>query len=341
MRLKWINGLFICLCIVLLMSHNTFAESGSKNYTSAQGAYGYFIPPSTYGRNVSFSGSLPIELITGSTTTDKSLYGVVINYTNIPSVITDTDQYHTINWQYTLSASNQNIIWETNESRVPITLSENMGGTTTNFTDKCNYVLSGDNLGVVCSRSYSQGQRPSSVAITLGRTGVFTYGTDLALGLSHYNSISPFVGATIKVSAVSMTWTSSGNDQSGVIDSINNVNNTVNNFYNAESGAANNISNQEPPASGSGQNSTTSSLLDTLGSFLTAITNLSATNCNVVLAFPQFAGGSQTVNICQNKEYTGNIVSIAGSIILVLFYLPVAFMLINKIYSEIRSFTNG
>lgn len=340
MRLKSIKWLFIPVFAVLLMSHNTFAANGSQNYTTVQGAYGYYIG-GNYGRNISFNGSIPLELITGSTTADKALFGTVVNFTNIPSYITDTDQYHTINWYYTLSASNNNIDWSSNESRVPITFSQSMGGTTTNYTDKCNYVLSNNDLGVVCSMSYSQGQRPSSVAITLGRTGVFTFGTDTPLGYSYHSNTSPFVGATIKISDVHMTWTSSGTDQSGVIDSINNVNNTVNNFYNAESGAADNISGQTPPASGSGQNSTTSSLLDTLGSFLTAITNLSATNCNVVLAFPAFAGGSQTVNICQNKEYTGNVVSVAGSIILVLFYLPVAFMLVNKIYSEIRSFTNG
>lgn len=340
MRLKSISWLFIPVLAVLFMSHNTFAASGSKTYTSINGAYGYFIPPSNYGRNSNFSGSFPIELISGSTTTDKRLYGVVVNFSNIPSFITDTDRYHNINWEYTLTASNANILWEYNESRVPITLSQTMGGTTSNYTDKCNYVLSGDDLGVVCSMSYSEGQKPSGVAITIGRTGIFTL-DDTPLGLSYYSNTNPFVGATIKLASAKMTWTSSGTDQSGVIDSINNVNNTVNNFYNAESGAADNISGQTPPASGSGQNSTTSSLLDTLGSFLTAITNLSATNCNVVLAFPAFAGGSQTVNICQNKEYTGNVVSVAGSIILVLFYLPVAFMLVNKIYSEIRSFTNG
>lgn len=126
-----------------------------------------------------------------------------------------------------------------------------------------------------------------------------------------------------------------------ISNQLDDLSQDINDHYDAENDAVDNISNQTPPASGSGQNSTTSSLLDTLGSFLTAITNLSATNCEVVLAFPAFAGGSQTVNICQNKEYTGNIVSVAGSIILVLFYLPVAFMLVNKIYSEIRSFTNG
>ena len=340
MRLKWISWLIIPVFAILLMSHNTFAASGSRDYTSAQGAYGYYIG-GKYGRNIAFNGSLPQELITGSTAQDKLLYGVVVNYTGINNIITDTDQYHTITWRYNLTASNSNILWEYNESKVPITLSESIGGSTTNFTDKCNYVLSGNDLGVVCSRSYSQGQRPNSVAITIGRTGIFTFGTDTALGDSYYSNKSPFVGATIKLATVNMSWTSSGTDNTGVIDGINNVNNTVNNFYNAESGAADNISGQTPPASGSGENNTTSSLLDTLGSFLTAISNLSATNCEVVLAFPAFAGGSQTVNICQNKEYTGNIVSIAGSIILVLFYLPVAFMLVNKIYSEIRSFTNG
>lgn len=134
-------------------------------------------------------------------------------------------------------------------------------------------------------------------------------------------------------------------DDTDVLNSIEEVKDAIQEASESESEAAENIADQSPEGmaddGGSGENSQTTSLIGTLSSFLTAITNLSATNCNVTLAFPQFAGGSQTVNLCQNKEYTGNIVSIAGSIILVMFYLPVAFMLVSKIYSEIRSFTNG
>ena len=134
-------------------------------------------------------------------------------------------------------------------------------------------------------------------------------------------------------------------DDTDVLNSIDEVKDAIQEATDSENEAAENIADQSPEGmaddGGSGENSQTTSLIGTLTSFLTAITNLSATNCNVVLAFPQFAGGSQTVNLCQNKEYTGNIVSIAGSIILVMFYLPVAFMLVSKIYSEIRSFTNG
>ena len=320
---------FIPFLAVLLMSHNSFAASGSKNYTSAQGAYGYFIPASTYGRNVSFSGTLPIELITGSTTTNKSLYGVVINYANIPSIITDTDQYHTINWQYTLSASNQNIIWETNETRAPITLTENMGGTTTNFTDKCNYVLSGDNLGVVCSRSYSQGQRPSSVAITLGRTGVFT-NSDPSLGLSYYNNVSPFVGATLKVSAVSMTWTSSGTDQSGVIDSVNNVNNTVNNFYNAESGAADNISGQSQP--NVGDNSASTNIIGAVGTIFNSIlTAPKGNSCSVAANFGNLNLG--LLDFCTGKENFTFVVNFVSSISVILIVCGTSLILVKQVLS--------
>ena len=334
---------FGILCMagcVLLMSHNSFAASGSRDYTSAQGAYGYYIGGS-YGRNVSFNGNLPQELITGSTTQDKALFGVVVNYSGINNIITDTDQYHTITWRYNLSASNSNILWEYNESKVPITLSETMGGSTTNFTDKCNYVLSGNDLGVVCSRNYSQGQRPTRVAITIGRTGIFTFGTDTSLGYSFHNTSSPYVGATIKLASVSMSWTSSGIDNSAVIDGINNIDNKLDEQFDKENAAVDNIGNQQPPSSGSGENSTTTNLIGVLSSFVSALSGLSATDCNLTLDFPSYAGGTRVVNICQNKDKAGNLISVFSSLTLIVFYVPLAIKLLTMIYNEIRSFTNG
>lgn len=333
-------GILCTAGLILLMSHNTFAASGSREYTSAQGAYGYYIG-GTYGRNVSFNGTLPQELITGSTVQDKLLYGVVVNYSGINNIITDTDQYHTITWRYNLSASNSNVMWEYDESKVPITLTETMGGTTTNFTDKCNYVLSGNDLGVVCSRNYSQGQRPTGVAITIGRTGVFTFGTHTPLADSYYSNTSPFVGATLKLIKVNMSWTSSGTDNSGIINGLDNINDTLDEHFDKEDTAIDNIENQDVPSSGSGENSTTTNLIGVLSNFVNALSGLSATNCNLTLDFPSYAGGTRVVNVCQNKDKAGNLISVFSSLTLIVFYVPLAIKLLTMIYNEIRSFTNG
>lgn len=346
MRLKSISWLFIPVLAVLFMSHNTSAWGPISGYDTtasswnASGSYGYYIN-GNYGRNQSWSGYPPVELITGSKTTVKHLYGVQTAH-NIS--INDQKKYHNIRVGLVLSSSSprDDLLASNIPVTVQLTYSNNTYETITlgcgaNYTESTPAYLE-----AVCEFTLDNYKAPTRWSLTMGRVGTFTYPTDDPLITSGtICAVSSVSCATISVHQTYEQWSGSNDDSAAIVGGLQDIDNTLNQQFDQENDAVDNISNQQPPASGSGQNSTTSSLLDTLGSFLTAITNLSATNCEVVLAFPSFAGGSQTVNICQNKEYTGNIVSIAGSIILVLFYLPVAFMLINKIYSEIRSFTNG
>lgn len=88
-------------------------------------------------------------------------------------------------------------------------------------------------------------------------------------------------------------------------------------------------------------NQQTSNLIGVLQNFLNAITNFQATDCNIDLAFPQYAGGTIRVNVCQYKDKAGNIISVFTSLTLIVFYLPLAIKLLSMIYNEIRSFTNG
>ena len=99
---------------------------------------------------------------------------------------------------------------------------------------------------------------------------------------------------------------------------------------NSQSAANNNSTSQQ-----------TTNLIGAFQSFVTALTNLNATNCNVTLAWPASLGGSMQVNICQNKDYAGNIISVFGSLTLIVFYIPFSLKLLSMIYNEIRSFTNG
>lgn len=192
------------------------------------------------------------------------------------------------------------------------------------------------------TRSSNAGSHATFLFYVENAISVSNSSTYVVIGSSRSDNMNIFffreVNTSLSGGVVNFFSTTSGTDYTEDIESVKDA---IEEQQQKEEQAVDNISNQTPPTSGSGENAQTTSLLNTLGSFLSAITNLSATDCNVVLAFPSFAGGSQTVNICQNKEYTGNIVSVAGSIILVMFYLPVAFMLVSKIYSEIRSFTNG
>ena len=130
---------------------------------------------------------------------------------------------------------------------------------------------------------------------------------------------------------------------------INNVNNSINSLgdnidninSDVEDATQDAADAAEDAANDNSSNSATTSLVGVLSSFLQAITNFSATDCNVVLNFPSYAGGTMTFNVCQYKDKAGNIVSVFTSLTLIVFYLPLAIKLLSMIYNEIRSFTNG
>lgn len=109
-----------------------------------------------------------------------------------------------------------------------------------------------------------------------------------------------------------------------------------------QSDATQNASDEsESEAQDNSSNQQTTNLIGAFQSFVTALTSLSSTNCNVTLPFPSALGGSMQVNICQNKDYAGNIISVFGSLTLIVFYIPFSLKILSMIYNEIRSFTNG
>lgn len=105
--------------------------------------------------------------------------------------------------------------------------------------------------------------------------------------------------------------------------------------------AYDNISNQDTSDINGATNQETTNLIGILSSFLTELSSFTATNCSLSLPFPQFIGGTQTVNICQGKDVLGNFITIVGTLAMVAFYIPLTIVLLRMIYKEIRSFTNG
>lgn len=105
---------------------------------------------------------------------------------------------------------------------------------------------------------------------------------------------------------------------------------------------AENISAQSPLDLNVGNSATATNLITYITSFISYIGNISpATDCNIVLDFPNYAGGSMTFNLCQFKDNFGSIISVFSSLVLIVFYIPLAYKMLSVIYSEIRSFTNG
>lgn len=112
-------------------------------------------------------------------------------------------------------------------------------------------------------------------------------------------------------------------------------------YYDEQRQADNNISNQSSSDINGAENQATTNLIGVLSSFFTQLQSFQATNCNLSLPFPQFIGGTQVVNICQGKDVLGNFITVIGTLAMVTFYIPLAWVLLKMIYNEIRSFTNG
>lgn len=120
------------------------------------------------------------------------------------------------------------------------------------------------------------------------------------------------------------------------------INNTINDHYEREYESIDNISNQTPSDISDSENQKTSDLITALGSLVGAFTSIQpASDCNIQLDFPKYAGGTQIVNLCQYKEKAPLIPVIGSSVLLVIFGMKYFHVIIIKIYRVIRSFIDG
>lgn len=84
-------------------------------------------------------------------------------------------------------------------------------------------------------------------------------------------------------------------------------------------------------------NQNTTNLIGIFSSFVTAMGNASSTNCNFDGDFGNLDLGQ--MNFCRDDPPT--VVQVIGSLVLIAVFVPLAYFLVNRIISEIRSFTNG
>lgn len=84
-------------------------------------------------------------------------------------------------------------------------------------------------------------------------------------------------------------------------------------------------------------NQNTTNLIGIFSSFVSALGNASSTNCNFDGDFGNLDLGQ--MNFCRDDP--PQIVQVIGSLVLIAVFVPLAYFLVNRIISEIRSFTNG
>lgn len=333
---RLIIGIFISLGAVLLMSHNTSAASTVVNLNSFNGWYGYKIGNNSAVGNATLTGSLPnLQAITGVSGTEKQLYGVGNRYTfNLPTGGVRYD----VSVRFQLHQFHQDTYYlDTPQNQKTATWTFDDGSTT---TTNCTVGVSGGGseaykVNFVCS--YSGSKRPTKASATLGRTSSGLSGQPLM-----YSNRSD---SSIYITLASYWYEVITNDQQGVIDELGNIDDTLKEQFDKEDGAIDNINNQSPDnissSGGSGENSSTTNLIGVLSNFVSSLSGLNATNCDLTLDFPDYAGGTRVVNICQNKDKAGNLISVFSSLTMIMFYVPLAIKLLTMIYNEIRSFTNG
>ena len=112
-------------------------------------------------------------------------------------------------------------------------------------------------------------------------------------------------------------------------------------YYGHEYEATDNISNQSASDIDGATNAQTTSIIGTISSFVSALGSVQAGSCELTLPFPSFVGGQQVVNPCTGKDKAPTIVQIGSSMLLIVFFVPLAFIVLKMIYNEIRSWTNG
>ena len=115
------------------------------------------------------------------------------------------------------------------------------------------------------------------------------------------------------------------------------LNDSVQERNDKEYESVDNIDNQSASDITGTDNQNTTNLIGVFSSFVTALGNASSTNCNFSGDFGNLDIGQ--LNFCRDEPPT--IVQVIGSLVLIAVFVPLAYFLVNRIISEIRSFTNG
>lgn len=298
-----------------------------------------------------FSGSYTgLNILGADGQSYKILYGFSMDF-----AVTDnsTYQYKNLKVQFT---AGQNVGYSGDNSwAVPLpksltTIGTNRGAYsssnscvgTRNYTDMLGQMRN-NSVTYVCNVSWENATAQNAQLVL----GTIQSATNSSPALAIYcgNTMSPACYTAVSISDLSYELTGSNDpsySQLEVISSqITMINNNIENHNAQEEQGWNNISNQSTNDIPNSTDQSTTNLIGVISSFVTAIGGINATDCQLTLPFPNYAGGSTTVDVCQGKDKAPQIVQIGSSMFLLLFFLPLAWLLLKLIYNEIRSWTNG
>lgn len=334
---KYITGIICCLCAIFLMSDNVGAVTSEavKFYGSGQ---------SSFTMETNTSGLSCVTNCVWSQNTNGDVV-VGVNYLSValPNGTFQADTIFKLDfilWRVGSSVSDHTVInnLKLTTPAQPFAIYdidfEQLNANTSMFSI---YIKATQNNLVL---------NDYSVRFYSGLTGSFIFAlnpTERVSGgnWSHWAVVDTTVDTQSIVNAIN-SQTDYTSNLNQINNNINNINNSINNINDEEETATQDAADDASDAADANStNQQTSNLIGVLQNFLSAITNFSGTDCNITLAFPNYAGGNMSVNVCQNKDKAGNIIGVFTSLTLIVFYLPLALKLLSMIYNEIRSFTNG
>lgn len=205
---------------------------------------------------------------------------------------------------------------------------------TFNINSTIRLVNSSPDFAILTINSSTQKNKRYSYTFTINENTITSTNSNIRIANSSYNA-----GARATLSDIQIEKGSAATEY--IPYGSEKCTNFTQEYNDKQYQATDNISNQNSSDIQGAENQATTNLIGVLSGFISAFSNINATNCNLTLEFPDYAGGSRTVNICSGKEKAPRIVEIGSSLLLIGVFVPLAYILIKMIYNEIRSWTNG
>lgn len=328
MKYKYLLGIFISFTAVFLMSHNSFALNDLSR--------SYRVGGNTTVNQLYVSGSFSTPRTFFGPTQDADIYGV--RWWEQYNLQGGTYGFRFV-YEFDIL---QGTGWQVNN--VPITMDFFRSGDAGIWQSVlCSYVsTSGNYLKYHCQLdSDTPNIILTGVRLTFGY--VDSIGDIIAPAWQSSAFAVPSGSMALQNRAYTFDVINSPDTAilGDISDKVGDIINIFNDYNSKEDEAVDNISNQSPSDIDSGDDSSATNLIGVISGFLSYITNFQAGTCVVTLPFPSFTGGSWQMNLCQFKDKAGQLVSVFSSLTMIVFFIPICWKLLNMIYNEIRSFTNG
>lgn len=350
-KIKLFLGIFIPFFAIFVMSQNTFAASigpaefglSYRGYNSAQYNWqlGLYAGPNYYVEGWGLNG----VRIQWQSLTYQGNHASIHSEINVVSWESGTfqrNQWVNLPYQSVYACSNSAGTAKIEQSNVNTAITNWTGpdgsarSTLTLYVD---IALSGLGSGDTGSLACLVGSQSYAFASNTSATNSRYYIEQAPSTIEFSNNINDVLLQTQINQNNSMIY-----NQNMMIDQNKQINtNIVEGFdqlHNDQQNASDNIGGQDTGDIDGATNQQTTTLIGILSNFVTTITNVQATSyCSFTLRFPAFAGGNQRADLCQGRQ--DQIINIFSSVVLVTFFIPLAYLLLKMIYNEIRSWTNG